>query len=86
MKPEDIIPDDQNTVDASGLTVRKGSVAAFVANALVFSDPNSSPTQRQEAKADMIALVPALAAVKLFEVFSVRDPEIAALVENAQHR
>jgi hypothetical protein len=86
MKPEDVIPDNQNTVEAQGLTVRKGSVAAFVANVLIICDPTSSPTERQEAQAHMIALVPALSAVGVFEVFSIRDPDIAALVEDAQRQ
>ncbi len=85
MKPEDIIADDQNTVDAHGVTVRKGSVAAFVANARILRDPASSPTERREAQAHMVALVPALSAIGLFEIFSIRDPEISALVEEA-HR
>lgn len=84
MKPEEIIPDNQNTVDCNGVTVRKGSVAAFLDSVRVFNDSASSPSQRQEAHADIISLVPSLSAIGLFQVFSIRDPNVAALVEQAQ--
>lgn len=31
-KPEDILPDDENFADFNGVTIRKGSVAAFLKN------------------------------------------------------
>lgn len=33
-RPEDVLPDDANQAEISGLTVRKGTVAAFLQNAI----------------------------------------------------
>lgn len=80
MKAEHILPDQQNTVELGGLTVRKGSVGAFLANARLLATDGSTPEQRTEALADLQALVPALAALGLFEHFALRDPALAQVV------
>ena len=43
-RPEDILPDDQNSAEINGVVVRKGTVAAFLANAQTLSAlPPGSP-------------------------------------------
>ncbi|GAB3260199.1 hypothetical protein [Chitinimonas naiadis] len=81
MKAEQLLPDTVNEVQMAGMTVRKGSVGAFLANTRILAEPGATPRQREEAAADMDALVPALAALGLFEVFAVRDPELARRVD-----
>jgi hypothetical protein len=83
VRPEDVLPDEFNTADFDGTTVRKGSVGAFLANARLLRDVGSSPTARDAARTQIIALVPALKALGVFDSFSVRDPELATLVESA---
>jgi len=83
MRPQDILPDDHDHVRRGALTIRKGSVGAFLANARMLADPQASPAARSAAEADLQALVPALQALGLFEVFTVRDPKVAALVAAA---
>lgn len=80
MKPETLLPDHIDAVQANGVTVRKGSVGAFLASWRVLSDPSQSDASHAAAKADLIALVPALDALGLFDVFEARDPQLRELI------
>ena len=75
MRPEDILPENVNQVTIAGVDVRKGTVAAFVANARLLEAGTNA-----EAEADLRALVPALRALGILEVFEIRDPRLRALV------
>lgn len=81
MRATDLLPDDTNHADAGGVTVRKGSVGAFLVNARVLADATASADARATAERDLIELVPALRALGLFEIFEIRDPALRALVE-----
>lgn len=81
MRAQDVLPDHVNEVEVGGVTVRKGSVGAFLANAQVLQDPAASAQARAAAADDIGALAPALRALGLFDVFEVRDPQLRALVE-----
>jgi len=76
MKAEDLLPDDQNRADIRGLSVRKGTVAAFLANARTWIDPQASAVERSVAEQDMAEALPALRGVGLFEVLEVRDERL----------
>ncbi|WP_420998192.1 hypothetical protein ACKI2N_019930 [Cupriavidus sp. 30B13] len=80
MRPEAILPDGVDTIDANGVTVRKGSVGAFLASWRAMNDPARDAAARAEAEADLLALLPGLDALGFFEVFAPRDPKLAALV------
>jgi len=81
MRAEDILPGHQNQVDLDGVTIRKGSVGAFLANARVWCDPAAGAAQKESAGRDIIELLPALRALGLFDVFAVRDSALRRLVE-----
>lgn len=83
MRARDILPDDVNEVEAQGLRVRKGSVAAFLASARALQGAALSPEQMGAAITDLLDLVPALRALGLFEIFEVRDPALRRIVEAA---
>jgi uncharacterized protein len=83
VRPEDVLPDELNSAELNGTTVRKGSVGAFLANARILRDAGSSLEARDAARAQIVALVPALRALGVFDFFSVRDPALATLVEAA---
>lgn len=80
MRAQDVLPDHVNEVEVGGITVRKGSVGAFLANARVLKDPAASAEARTTAAQDIQALAPALHALGLFDVLEVRDPQLRALV------
>jgi hypothetical protein len=84
MKPQDILPDDKDGAVFKGVTVRKGTVGAFLANARILADADATPRAREQARADAIALLPAMRALGVFEVFSPRDAELAALVDTGR--
>jgi hypothetical protein len=82
--PQEVLPDALDSVDMNGTTVRKGSVGAFVANARLLHDATSSPAAREGARAQIVALVPALEALGIFDFFIIRDPELAAIVQGTK--
>lgn len=81
MRAEDVLPDGQNEVELAGVTVRKGSVGAFLANARILAAPASTAEERDDARLDIIEALPALRALGLFDLLEVRDPALRALVE-----
>ncbi|WP_186113439.1 hypothetical protein [Burkholderia gladioli] len=81
MRAEQLLPDEQNETKLAGVTVRKGTVGAFLANARALGTPDASGAQRAEARADILAALPALRALGLFEVLEIRDPALRAWVE-----
>nr|WP_186080709.1 hypothetical protein [Burkholderia gladioli] len=62
MRAEQLLPDEQNETKLAGVTVRKGTVGAFLANARVLGTPDASGAERAEARADILAALPALRA------------------------
>ncbi|MBV7482652.1 hypothetical protein [Bordetella sp. BOR01] len=83
MQAEDMLPDRQDWADLNGVAVRKGTVAAFLANARLWLDPLADGAARAAAQRDIMAAVPALRALGLFQVLAVRDPDLRKLVEQA---
>ncbi len=81
MRAQDILPDGVDQVEVGDVTVRKGSVGAFLANAALLRDAALSPHERAEAVRDIEDVVPALRALGLFDVFEIRDPALRAIVE-----
>lgn len=81
MKPQDILPDDQNVVQIDGIEVRKGSVGAFLATVLEWQTPAGTPESRAAAEADLHALMPGLHALGLFNVLCARDPALQQLID-----
>lgn len=81
MRAEDILANDQNQVERDGIVIRKGSVGAFLASASLWCDPAAEAEQRIAAEGDILAILPALRALGLFEVFSIRDTTLRQLVE-----
>ena len=81
MRAEDVLPDAVNQAVIEGVTVRKGSVGAFLANAKILLDSNSTLEDRTLAEKDLISLIPALRALGIFEVLQIRNEELRRFVE-----
>jgi uncharacterized protein len=81
MRASDVLPDHVNESEFGGITVRKGSVGAFLANSKILANPSSSPEARSAAERDIIELLPALRALGLFDVFEIRDQKLRAFVD-----
>jgi hypothetical protein len=80
MRAEQLLPDGQDRAEINGVGVRKGTVGAFLFNARVLGTPDAPPEARAEARADILAALPALRALGLFEVLEVRDPALRAWI------
>ncbi|HCD6630078.1 TPA: hypothetical protein NDU38_003283 [Pseudomonas aeruginosa] len=89
MKAEDIFPDRQDRIRLGGVEIRKGSVGAFIANARLLLEEKLPAAQRRQAEEDLRALLPAIRALGLLELFELRDARLRTLVadwENAAGR
>jgi hypothetical protein len=80
VRPEDVLSDEENTGMMGGLEVRKGSVAAFIANVRILESLAPTDPGYPEVEAQLRALAPAVRAVGVLDVFAPRSATIAALV------
>lgn len=79
----DVLPDGAEGGEFQGKFIRKGSIAAFIANAKALAGLEPG-TPDYEVIADAIRdLKPALEALALFDVVEVRDPAVAAILATA---
>lgn len=58
------------------------ALATFVACARKMLDPDTSEDHRRQAEARLLSQLPAVQALRVFEIFSVRDPALAALLRD----
>ncbi|WNV85906.1 hypothetical protein [Umezawaea sp. Da 62-37] len=83
VRPEDVLPDDVDSGVLNGVEVRKGSVAAFVANARRLDDLRPGSPERDAVLAELRRLVPALRAVGVLDVFAPRSAALADVIAGA---
>jgi hypothetical protein len=81
VKASDILPGDVNSIEKNGKLLRKGSVAAFIANAKAIDAEGTPPEVRRACEADLRDLVPVLVEVGVFEVFAVRSSRVQAIMD-----
>lgn len=81
MRAQDVLPDKIDEVHINGTTVRKGSVGAFLVNAVALDDPALEGPAREAVLSDIEAALPALRALGLFSVLEIRNPQLRAFVE-----
>ena len=86
IRPEDVLADGVDVTTADGLDVRKGTVAAFVANAITLTRLAPGDVRRTPLEDQLRALAPALRAVGLLEVFAPRSPVVAAILAADERR
>ena len=65
IRPEDILPDGIDSTELNGKTVRKGTIAAFLANAEILEDAKVSEEIKQAALTTMKKLAPDVIAIGL---------------------
>ncbi|MCE2992902.1 MAG: hypothetical protein ACK5WS_07370 [Alphaproteobacteria bacterium] len=86
VRPEDVLSDSQNTTVVDGLTVRKGSVAAFLRNIEVLEDKQSSAEQSAAALNIIKELSPAIVAVGLHKHAEFKNKQVEAILVEAEKK
>ncbi|MFM0219397.1 MULTISPECIES: hypothetical protein [Paraburkholderia] len=81
MRADQLLPDHVDSVDVRGVTIHKGTVTAFLANARIWSDRASGETARERAAADIVEALAALRASGLFDVLTIIDPALRAWID-----
>lgn len=81
IRPEDVLPEGDNTASVGDVPVRKGTIAAFVSNAKALENLPEGRPEYDAVVAQLRALAPGLRAVGLLDVFTPRSPTIAALLD-----
>ena len=77
--PEDLIPDDKNHLESNGRAIRKGTMAAALANADIVDSSTSTPEQKQEALMALKKLAPTMKAFGFTKHLMWKNSEIQAL-------
>ncbi|MEU9124380.1 hypothetical protein AB0C96_31740 [Streptomyces sp. NPDC048506] len=83
VRPEDVLPTGIDSTEINGHTVRKGSVAAFVANAKRLDDLTEDTPEYEALLTQMRELAPALHTIGLLDVFEPRSPAVARILADA---
>jgi hypothetical protein len=84
MRAEELLPDHINSGEFNGITVRKGTVGAFLINAKTLQNATISPGEREQVLAEMRDAVPALQALGLLDVFEAREPALRSFIEQCK--
>lgn len=85
MQAKDVLPDTLNQIALDGVTVRKGTVAAFMGNIRILQH-STSRTERDRAASDMVIQLPAIVALGLLDIFEIRDQNIRQWVAMAREQ
>ena len=77
--PENILPEDSSYIKKGNLTIRKGTIAAAIANAKLYFEDR---TQNKDNLGELIKLNENLKAIGLYDVFSWKDAELKDILES----
>ncbi len=81
MRAKDFLPDDVNQGELDGVTVRKGTVGAFLANARLLMSVDTPKAEAAVLEGDILEALPALRALGLFEIMQVRDERLRRFID-----
>jgi hypothetical protein len=81
IKPEDVLPDDVNSTIVNGVNVRKGSVAAVLANLKLLDSLDIKEDEKEAALGAIKSLAPALVAVGFKKYLTFNNPDIQKIVD-----
>jgi hypothetical protein len=82
MRPEDVLPDQDSFITQGEQQLRKGSVAAFMANIRILQN-DMAKADHTTAKQHLLELMPTMKALGFFELFEIRDEKIRKLIAKA---
>ncbi len=74
--PADILADTQNQKSINGVTIRKGTMAAFLKNLALLESGDLNHSQKREVLIYIKSLVPALKALNLHQYVTFKNMQI----------
>jgi hypothetical protein len=76
IKAEDIIPENENHAVFNGVQIRKGTMGAALVNADILSSPNSTESEKENARNALKEIAAILANTSFSKHVSWNNPEI----------
>ena len=84
VKPEDLLADGVDSTIINGMSIRKGTVAAFLANADILEDNHTNQQQKQDALNMLKELAPAIIKVGLHRHVVFKNTEVEQILLDAE--
>lgn len=84
IRPEDVLPDGVDSTYINGKLVRKGTIAAFLANTDILENQNATEQEKQEAIYAMKELAPAVIAIGLHKHVIFKNTQVEQILVNAE--
>lgn len=85
VRPENILPENVNSTTINGTLIRKGTIAAFLANTEILENNNATQQQKQKAIQTMRELAPAVIAVGLHKHAVFRNAHVEQILIDAEN-
>lgn len=85
IQPEDILADDVNEASLNNVTIRKGSIAAALANAEIITSETSDEHEKQEATQVFLQLIKQIHQTTFSKHLSWKDPIIRKIIEESKN-
>ncbi len=82
--PEDILPDGVDSTVINGNEIRKGTIAAFLANVEIFESAKTTAKHKQAALATMKELAPAVIIIGLYKHVVFKNPQVEKILAAAE--
>ncbi|WP_028387775.1 hypothetical protein [Legionella fairfieldensis] len=82
--PEDIIPDGADYTQINGVSVRKGTVAAFIANIDLLENPDSCLDTRKQALIALKELAPFIITIGLDQHVIFKNTQIQDILAESR--
>lgn len=86
ISPKDILPDDDDSAMLNGRKVRKGSIAAFMANIDVIENPNATVDEKSAAIDMLKTLAPDLIALNLHKHVTFKNSTAGSILDEADKK
>lgn len=81
IKPEDILPEEINSLVINGVNIRKATVGATLANASILNSDTASEEEKYSALKKIKELTPALVAIGLHQHVTWKNPQIQKIID-----
>lgn len=83
IRPEDVMPDNQDHVERDGKTIRKGTMAAALANAEIVESSTASAADKAVALDTLRELAPTIKAFGLMQFLTWNNPDIQKIFDES---